>query len=166
MVLGFQIKRMNKADLQSAYSLIQDTIHVSYHDVYPPEAIQFFEDYHSKRNIWNDAASGYGVVAESDDKEIVGTGIILGTNIRRVFVSPKHQHKGIGKSIAQELVRRALAEKLPALDLDSSLVSRVFWESLGFIVQKEDYIPVRNGKRLQYFRMAKTLADTDTSCAS
>ena len=146
------------------HSLIQDTIHVSYHGIYPVEAIEFFADYHSKGSIWNDAASGYAVVAESDG-EIVGIGILLGTNIRRVFVSSKHQHKGIGKSIVQELMRRAQFEKLPSLDLDSSLSAREFWESLGFSVQKEDQIPVRNGNRLLFFRMVKTLAAAGPSFA-
>lgn len=155
---------MKEADLQSAYSLSQDTIQVSYHETYPVETIEFFADYHSKRSIWNDATSGYAVVAQSDD-EIVGTGILLGTNIRRVFVSPKHQNKGIGKSIVQELVRMAQFEKLPALDLDSSLGAREFWESLGFVIQKEDHIPVRNGKRLLFFRMVKTLAAAGPSSA-
>ena len=156
-VQDVQIRQMKEADLESVYSLIQSTIRTSYHELYPVEAIEFFEDYHSRRSIWNDATSGYAVVAESHD-EMVGTGILLATNVRRVFVSPKHQRKGVGKSIVQELLRMALSEKLPALDLDSSLGAREFWESLGFVVQKEDGIPVRNGKRLLFFRMVKTLA--------
>jgi GNAT superfamily N-acetyltransferase len=155
---------MKEADLQPAYSLIQDTIQASYHQVYSVEAIEFFQGYHSRRSIWDDATSGYAVVAESDD-EIIGMGILLGTNVRRVFVSPKHQHRGIGKSIVQELVRMALFEKLPALDLDSSLTAREFWESLGFVVQKEGHIPVRNGKELLFFRMVKTLAAATPSSA-
>lgn len=151
-----QIRQMKEADLQSVYSLVQDTINVSYHRTYPVEAIEFFRGYHSKLSIWNDATSGYAIVAQSEDG-IVGTGILLGTNIRRVFVSPKHQHKGIGGLIVRELERMALFEKLPALDLDSSVGAKEFWESFGFVVQKEDYIPVENGKRLLYFRMAKNL---------
>jgi GNAT superfamily N-acetyltransferase len=155
---------MKEADLQSVYVLIQDTIQISYHKVYPVEAIEFFKNYHSKETFWNDTISGYTAIAESNG-EVVGTGILLGTNIRRVFVNPIHQHKGIGKLIAQELERKAVFEKLAVLDLASSLVSRQFWESLGFIFQKEDYIPVQNGKKLLFYRMSKTLSVASPSCA-
>jgi GNAT superfamily N-acetyltransferase len=155
---------MKEADLQSIYVLIQDTIQISYHKVYPVEAIEFFKNYHSKEGIWNDAISGYTAIAESNG-EVVGTGILLGTNIRRVFVNPIHQHKGIGKLIVQELERKAVFEKLPVLGLASSLVSRQFWQSLSFILQKEDYIPLQDGKKLLFYRMAKTLSVASPSCA-
>jgi N-acetylglutamate synthase-like GNAT family acetyltransferase len=155
---------MKQAELQSVYVLIQNTIQISYHKVYPAEAIEFFKNYHPKESIWSDAIEGYTVIAESNSK-IVGTGTLLSTSIRRVFVDPVHHHKGIGKLIVQELERKAVSEKLPALDLESSLVSRQFWESLGFILQKEDFIPVRNGKKLIFYRMAKTLGVASLSSA-
>jgi len=153
---------MKQADLQSVYVLIQDTIQTSYHKVYPVEAIEFFKNYHQKESIWNDAISGYTAIVESNSK-VVGTGTLLGTNIRRVFVDSLHQYRGIGKLIVQKLERKAVFEKLQVLDLESSLVSRQFWESLGFILQNEDYIPVRNGKKLLFYRMIKTLRVASSS---
>jgi len=164
VIQEIQIRPMKQADLQSVYVLIQNTIQLSYHKVYPVEAIEFFKNYHTKESIWNDAIEGYTAIAESNSK-ILGMGTLLSTSIRRVFVDPLHQHKGIGKFIVQELERKAVSEKLPALDLDSSLISRQFWESLGFILQKEDFIPVRNGKKLIFYRMAKTLGVASLSSA-
>lgn len=151
-----QVRQLNEEDLPSVYRLIQNTIEISYGEVYPKEAIEFFKDWHSEECISNDAAAGYTVVAE-DNSEILGTGTLFGTNIRRVFVNPLHQHLGIGKLIVKELERKALIEKLTALDLEASLVSRQFWESLGFVVQREDYVPVRNEQKLYYYKMVKTL---------
>lgn len=162
MIQEVQIRPMIQADMQSVYVLIQNTIQISYHKFYPIEAIEFFKNYHLKESIWNDAIEGYTTIAESNSK-IVGTGTLLSTSIRRVFVDPLHQHKGIGKLIVQELERKAVFEKLPALDLESSLVSRQFWESLGFILQKEDFIPVRNGKKLIFYRMTKKVGVTNLS---
>jgi GNAT superfamily N-acetyltransferase len=147
---------MKGADLERVFALIQDTIQVCYDGVYPVEAIEFFKDYHSRDNIRKNAVLGYTVVAESSGR-LLGTGTLLGANVRRVFVSPTYQHEGIGKSIEQELERRATSEALPSLDLDSSLVSKQFWESAGFVLQSDSYIPVRNGKKLLYYRMAKLL---------
>ena len=151
-----QIREFNKEDLRSVYRLIQHTIDTSYHEAYPREAIAFFKDYHSKEHILDDAVTGYTVVAEYNC-EVLGTGTLLGINIRRVFVSPLHQYKGIGKLIVRELERKASLDKLTTLELEASLVSRQFWESLGFLVEREDYVPVRNNQKLSYYKMVKTL---------
>ncbi len=158
MIQDIRIRKLGEEDLQTVYRLIQTTIDISYHEGYPREAIEFFKDYHSKEHILNDAATGYTVVAECDS-EVLGTGTLSGINIRRVFVSPPHQHRGIGKLLVQELERKASFEKLATIDLEASLVSRQFWESLGFVVQREDYIPVRNSQKLCYYKMVKTLYD-------
>jgi GNAT superfamily N-acetyltransferase len=162
MVPEVRVREIEDADFELVYALIQDTILESYSGVYPAEAIEFFQSYHSKKSIKNDAASGYTVVAESHGR-LVGTGTLSGTNVRRVFVSPIQQHRGIGKVIEGELERKAASQKLPSLDLDSSLVSGRFWESMGFTKQKDDFIPIRNGKRLLYCRMAKSLRGSSSS---
>jgi len=159
VVRDIQIRKLNEEDLQSVYRLIQNTIDISYREVYPREAIEFFKDYHSEELILNDAITGYTVVAACNS-EVLGTGTLLGTNIRRVFISPLHQHRSIGKMLVQELERKALNEKLATLDLASSLVSRQFWESLGYVLQSEEYIPVRNDQKLYFYRMVKTLDDS------
>ena len=154
-----QIREFTEDDLLSVYRLIQDTIDVSYYEAYPREAVEFFKDYHSEEQILNDAAHGYTIVAEYKN-EVLGTGTLFGINIRRVFVSPPHQHRGTGKLVVRELEKKALLEKSATLDLEASLVSRQFWESLGFVVQREDFVPVRNDQRLYYYQMTKTLDDS------
>ncbi|MFH0847648.1 MAG: GNAT family N-acetyltransferase [Chloroflexota bacterium] len=156
MTQDIQIIQMTEADLQSVYELVQNTIQVSYYKVYPVEAIEFFKNHHRKENILNDSIAGYTAIAESNG-QILGTGTLLGTNVRRVFVNPTHQHKGIGKLIVYELERKAELEGLFTLDLSSSLVSRQFWESVGFVLSKEDFLPVRNGKKLLFYEMVKTM---------
>ena len=152
------MRQLKHEDIESVFGLIQNTIDVSYYGVYPTEAIEFFKDYHSAEHIISDAATGYTIVAECNG-EILGTGTLLGTNIRRVFVRPLHQHRGIGKLIVQELEIKASTEKSATLDLEASLVSRQFWELLGFVAQREEYIPVQNGQKLHYCKMVKTLSD-------
>ena len=69
----------------------------------------------------------------------------------------RHRPVGIGRLIVEELEKKALTEKLTVLDLGASLISRQFWESMGFVVQKEDYVPVRNDQKLYYFWMVKEI---------
>ncbi len=154
-----QVREFSKEDLSPLRRLITRTIDASYGGVYPTEAIEFFKDYHSEQQILGDATAGYTVVAEHGTV-IVGTGTLSGTNIRRVFVDPRHQHRGAGKLIVRELAERASIENSPALDLEASLPSVRFWESLGFVVVRDDHIAVKNGQKLRYFKMVKTLDDT------
>ena len=153
------MREFREEDLPSVRRLILSTIDASYGGVYPDEAIEFFKDYHSEQRILDDATAGYTVVVEYGTV-IVGTGTLSGTNIRRVFVDSLHQHRGTGKLIVRELTEKASIENSPALDLEASLVSVRFWESLGFVVRREDHIPVKNGQKLRYFKMVKTLDDT------
>jgi len=149
-----KIRKLNKKDLPLVYRLIQNTIDFSYSGVYPPEAIEFFKDYHNKENIIKDAAAGYTIVAERDG-EILGTGTLLDTNIRRVYISPSYQHRGIGKLIVQELERKALLKKLSTLDLEGNIVSRQFWEAMGFTIREECFLMVKNNRKLHYYVMVK-----------
>lgn len=156
MLQGIALREFSREDLAALYRLVQNTIEAAYGGVYPPEAVAFFKDYHSQENILNDAAGGYTVVAEQDG-EILGTGTLLECNVRRVFTDVSRQNRGIGGTIAVELESRARTKKAPSLDLAASLVSRQFWESFGFIVSQEDFIPVGNGQKLRYYRMLKKL---------
>jgi len=149
-----RIRQFREEDLPAVHRLIIETINVSYHDVYPQEAIDFFKDYHDEKNILSEAAAGYTIVAE-EKGAITGTGTLYGANIRRVFVSPRHQKRGIGELIARELLKKASEKNLTSLDLSASLVSRPFWEKLGFTVRGEYSLPVDNGRKLHFYEMVK-----------
>jgi N-acetylglutamate synthase-like GNAT family acetyltransferase len=95
-------------------------------------------------------------MAESDGL-LSGTGTIIGTSIRRVFINPEYQHHGIGKIIANKLERKAKANGMAKLDLSASLKSRRFWEAMGFVATREFALPVANGQNLLFYEMTKTL---------
>lgn len=156
--LNYQIRQMKESDLLSVYDLVQSTIQVSYLEVYPTEAIEFFKNYHEKDNILKDAITGYTIIVQSGG-EIIATGTLIGTNIRRVFVRPNFQNQGIGKSVVKRLEEKASLDKLSTLDLSASLISRHFWESLGFTFLRENFLPVPNGKKLIFYEMEKHLHD-------
>lgn len=156
MIRDIKLREFRPADLQAVKRLVHKTIDISYYEAYPEEAIEFFKDYHSEEHILSDAIEGYTIVLECNGK-IVGAGTLLGTNIRRVFIEPSYQHKGLGKLVMHELEERALAKGIATLDLEASLVSTRFYRSSGYVTQKEDYIPVRNKQKLSYYVMVKKL---------
>ena len=150
------IREFNEEDLSSIYDMIQNTIDISYNEVYPKEAIEFFKAHHSMAHILDDAVNGYTIVAKREN-ELLGTATLLGSNIRRVFVSPRYQHNGVGKLLVEDLEKNAFFKQLTAVDLEASLSSKIFWGSLGFIVLEKDHVPVRNNRKLYYYKMFKTL---------
>lgn len=153
---NFEIRKMKNEDIDTVNMLVKNTIETAYCNVYPPEAIEYFRKHHTKEIINHDADNGYTVVAEYRG-EIVGTGTLTGTNIRRVYINPDYQNKGIGKTIVKELEKKACAKKMTALDLSSSLLSREFWLAMGYSIKEETFLDVGNGQRLDYYEMGKRL---------
>ena len=156
MIRNIKLRDFTREDLETVKRLIYKTIEVSYSDVYPEEAIEYFKDYHSGEHILNDAREGSTIILDFSGK-IIGTGTLLGTNIRRVFIDPSYQHRGFGKLVMHKLEEQAFANGISILDLSASLVSKRFYDSLGYITQKEDYIPVRNKQKLIYYAVVKKL---------
>ena len=110
VVKDINIRKFDRKEANLLYKMVQDTIDISYCKTYPPEAVEYFKEYHSIGDILSDAALGYTVIAESNG-EILGTGTLLGTNVRRVYVNPSHQREGIGKLIVAEFREKSLRIK-------------------------------------------------------
>jgi GNAT superfamily N-acetyltransferase len=155
------MRQFRQEDLPSLRGLIHNTIEVSYNGIMTAEAIRFFQDYHSEQSILDDAAAGYTLVAECGGR-IIGTGTLLGSNIRRVFISPQHQRQGIGRIIAEELEQKARQCQSAVIDLSASPLSRRFWEALGFTTSGEAFVPVEDGQNLRYYQMVKCLQTADS----
>ena len=153
---AFQVRRFRKKDLDAVHRLIIKTIEISYHNIYPAEAIEFFKEFHSKENILKDAMAGYTVVAERSG-EILGTSTLIKNHIQRTFVDPGCQGQGIGGKLAQELEKRASFENPECITLEASLVSRKFWEGRGYKMLGETFIPVKNGQKLIYYNMSREM---------
>lgn len=143
-------------DADSLIELINETIDTCYFHIYPQEAIDYFKDYHNRTNIVNDILEGYCLILAAGE-ELIGTGTLLGSNARRVFIKPGYQNMGLGKRIMHGLEEEAVERGIRIIDLDASLVAYPFYRVLGYETQAEDLIPVKNGKGLRYYKMIKSL---------
>ncbi len=142
-------------DLTRLLKLIWDTIDVCYRPVYSDEAITHWEDEHNEAEILKDASEGYILIAEMDGK-MVGTGTFLGKHIKRVYVEPALQGKGLGKMIMTELEIRAKDNGLKEIRLYASVPAKKFYDAIGYNTYSESFIEVK-GKRLDYYNMNKEL---------
>jgi GNAT superfamily N-acetyltransferase len=149
-------KKLKSSDVDTVRGMIQNTIDVCYSSHYNREAIKFFKDYHNNKNILKGAKKGYTLVLEKNN-QLVATGTIIDNHIMRVFVDPVFQKNGFGKLIMQKLEEKALSAGVSVVKLDASLPSKRFYDSLGYVTLEKTFLEVENGKKLDYYKMEKTL---------
>jgi len=153
------MREFQSTDVAALKSLIHRTIARCYPGQYCAEAIRFFMNYHSDEAIRRDAREGCTVVLERAGR-IVGTGTLVGDEIKRVFVDPAAQRLGAGRRIMQYLEDKARSSQVPTIKLDASLPSKAFYDKLGYATMEKAFLPVENGRRLDFFKMQKILTTT------
>lgn len=152
------IRLFNKTDLYVLHLMICDTINTSYSGVYPPRAVCFFKEYHSKKKIIERSTIGEILVLISErNASILATGSLVNSEIVGVFVHPDHQRQGHGKALMDELEKNASAKGLSEVNLSVSLPSRVFYEHLGYDILDERALDVGEGECLKYWLGKKVL---------
>jgi len=124
------IRKFREPDLCELVRLISETIGISYAEVYPPRAVQFFNDFHSEKKIADRSKTGTTLVVE-EDGELVATGSLVDDEILAVFVHPRLQRGGRGKALMNALENEARASGVTEIGLSISLPSKRFYESLG-----------------------------------
>ena len=150
------IRRFREPDLCQLVRLISETIGISYAEVYPPRAVQFFKDFHSKKKIADRGKTGTTLVVE-EDGELVATGSLVDGEILAVFVHPRLQRGGRGKALMKALENEARASGVAEIGLSISLPSKGFYESLGYKVVEEKSRDVGEGQRLDFWKAVKQL---------
>lgn len=156
MAKEIAMRTARSQDVDSLEKLIDETIDTCYFSIYPQEAIDYFKDYHNRENIVNDILKGCCLILVIGE-EFIGTGTLLGSNARRVFVKPEYQNMGFGKRIMYGIEEKAIKKGVRIMDLDASLVAYNFYKALGYKTQTEDIISVKNGQSLRYYKMTKEL---------
>jgi len=150
------IRGFQKTDLAALKALVHKTIAACYPGYYCPEAVRFFMNYHSEEAILRDAATGCTMVLDKASR-LLGTGTLVDDEIKRVFVAPAFQQQGFGRQILQHLEEVAARQGTMIVKLDASLPSKPFYDRLGYTMIEPAFLPVGNGRRLDFFRMQKSL---------
>lgn len=150
------LREFRDADLFAVKSLVHRTIAACYPGHYCLEAVRFFGNYHDEQAIAQDAREGCTLVLDKAGR-ILGTGTLIGDEIKRVFVDPGLQKHGLGRLLMQRLEEQAAAFGIVTVRLDASLPAKPFYDALGYTTLDRACLEVENGRRLDFFRMCKTL---------
>ncbi|MEN6333737.1 MAG: GNAT family N-acetyltransferase [Phycisphaerales bacterium] len=154
------LREFRDTDLFAVKSLVHRTIAACYPGHYCMEAVRFFANYHGDSAIAEDAGQGFTLVLEKAGR-ILGTGTLLGSEIKRLFIEPGLQRHGLGRLIMQYLEAKATLLGVAAIQLDASLPAKQFYDRLGYATVERASLEVENGRRLDYFKMCKTLSGLD-----
>jgi ribosomal protein S18 acetylase RimI-like enzyme len=87
--------------------------------------------------------AGFALVVEEAGR-LEGVGVLDGDEIRRVYVHPRAQRRGIGARLVRELEAEARRCGRNRLDLSASPSSVGFYEALGF--RRGEELTTRNGE--------------------
>ncbi len=150
------IRVFRKADLMPLKSMIHRTIAVCYPGYYGAEAVRFFMNYHDEQAIRQDARIGCTVVLDKAGRPI-GTGTLIGDEIKRLFVDPMAQRRGEGRRLMRYLEGKARSLGIATVRLDASLPSKTFYDKLAYVTVEKTFLPLENGERLEFFRMQRSL---------
>ena len=155
--MDVKLRQFEGADLEPLLKMIWDTIDVCYRPAYSDEAITHWEDEHNETEILKDAAEGSILIAELDGA-MIGTGTLLTERIKRVYVDPALQGKGLGKMIMLELENKAKDNGINEIRLYASIPAKKFYDAIGYNTYSEDFIMIK-GKRLDYYNMNKEIGE-------
>lgn len=155
-----RIRKFRQSDTGPLLRLVHRTIDVSYTQVYPPRAVQFFKDFHSEPKILERSRRGTVLVVE-EEGALTATGSIVAGEIFAVFVHPRFQQGGRGKALMQALEEEARAQGVTESELSVSLPSLPFYRGLGYVVVEERSRDLGEGQRLDFWKARKPLLASD-----
>jgi putative acetyltransferase len=112
---------------------------------------------------WNAAISVRNSVVATIGGALAGfSDVSLDGYVDMMFVSPRHQRRGVARQLLEHLEAQARSERTPTLSADVSITARPFFERHGFTAEAEQH-PVRAGVELTNYRMRKVLRPNEAA---
>ncbi|MDJ0356895.1 GNAT family N-acetyltransferase [Paenarthrobacter sp. PH39-S1] len=106
---------------------------------------------------WNAAMLARNSIVATIGGELAGfSDVSLDGYVDMMFVSPRHQRRGVAWQLLAHVETQARSEGTPMLSADVSITARPFFERHGFTVEAEQH-PVKAGVELTNYKMRKEL---------
>ena len=144
------------ADVPSLKSVIHRVVKHCYPQVYPASVVKYFLFYHDSMAILANIENGYTVGLIYRGK-LIATGNLHDGSIGGVYVLPEFQKKGLAKIIVNHLLEKARENGLNKVNLDSTLLAKKLYDSLGFTTIDKVSMDMEGGEKLDYYPMEKKI---------
>ncbi len=147
------IRKADRKDLSVCSKLICQVISEIEARHYSLGIIKGWQEYNSPSNLENEANSAEFIVYE-ENGIIFGVGAIEGAHIKKVYVSPAYQGRGIGRLLVENLEQIAKKNGFEEYELNSTVNALNFYKRLGY--QEQGPITIeKNGISVTFTRMTK-----------
>lgn len=150
------IREFKESDLDKIHEIIKYHLINTYSKIYSQKIIEYYFEYHSKKNILKKSIKGYTVIIEKEG-EIMGFGNLLDNYVSMIFVHNRHVYKGIGKLIMRKLEYKAKTNNISKIFLDAIPGTKEFYEKIGYKLVSAKYDLINGDERLGYYKMSKNL---------
>jgi GNAT superfamily N-acetyltransferase len=145
------IRLAAEADAEAVSNVVAVTVRESNARDYSRDIVEMVVADSAPEHMQAMIRDGDFFIAEGNGGIVGVAGLIEGT-LRRCFVLPAVQGKGIGRELLSAIERTAFRKGLSVLRVNSSLTATGFYERLGFVSEGEDS---HNGTR--FVKMNKVL---------
>lgn len=142
------IIKADKNSFEDVKKITHTTIMEIYPKYYPPGAVEFFLKHHSGESIVNDIEDGK-VYLLIDDGDVVGTVTISENDINRLFVMPRCQHKGYGRTLL-DFAEKEILKNYSFVEMDASLPAKRIYRKRGYKETEYNTVKTDNGDYLCY----------------
>lgn len=150
-----EIKKADTDMFDFVKEITHSTIKKVYPLYYPSGAVEFFINFHNDDRILNDIKSGYTYLM-LEGATPIATVTIKENHITRMFVLPKYQHKGYGRSLLN-FAENVISQNYTKSVLDASLCAKSIYLKRGYVDKEYYSILTDNGDYLCYDVMEKKL---------
>ena len=133
-----QIRRALPVDAQAISKVVIAALQESNARDYSPEVIAQVEQNFCPTSIMALMKQRQMYVAVVE-QHVVGTASLDQAVVRSVFVSPRHQGRGIGQQLMARLMEAAIAAQVEELRVPSSLTAESFYAQLGFHAVRDEF---------------------------
>lgn len=133
---GFSIRRGEPDEAGAIHVVVTQSIAQTNSRDYGSEAIAFMLGETTQAAIAAQLAQWDVFVVTDREGTVCGTGSFDGTRVRKLFVSPGAQGKGLGAVLMDAIEDSALAAGLGRLAVRASLTAVPFYESRGFVARE------------------------------
>lgn len=160
-----------KEALPNELNIIQDIAHqtwpVTYAEILTNEQLAYMlERFYSTEALNGNLKNGHHFLLAKENDTALGFASYVHnhpenytTRIPKIYILPEMQGKGIGKLLLDAIeseARKNGSAKL-ALNVNRNNKAKTFYEHLGFVVTKEENVPIGNGYFQEDYVMEKPL---------
>ena len=156
------VRKADISDFDTIFRITQETIRTIYPHYYPTGAVDFFLSHHSAENIVRDIENDLVYMCIDSYMNAVGTVTVRDNELCRLFVLPKHQGNGYGRTLLN-FAEEQIAQKYDSIVLDASLPAKSIYLSRGYVITGSHTVAAQNGDFLCYDVMQKSVTDKNSA---